>query len=107
MVTFGALFGPISGYFVGLKETICLLKTKLWVLFDPIFGHIEGTLEATLKPRGGIISIKLMVKIRKYYYYLHRKKGSQKDLFFLFFLDKIYTFPEHIYNKNYMLISPV
>ena len=92
-----------SGHFWGTFWTTRLL----WVLFDPIFGHIEGTLEATLKPRGGIISIKLMVKIRKYYYYLHRKKGSQKDLFFLFFLDKIYTFPEHIYNKNYMLISPV
>jgi hypothetical protein len=73
MGTLWVLFGPISGHFVGTKETICLQKLNCWALLNPLFGHFRGTFWITLKPRKEIISIKLMVKIRKYRRYLHRK----------------------------------
>ena len=70
--TFWTNFWVLCGH---LRDHL-LAKTKLLGTFEPLFGHTWGTFWTTLKPRGETISIKLMVKIRKYCDNLHRKTRS-------------------------------
>ena len=70
--TFWTNFWALLRYFLDHL----LAKTKLLGTFEPLFGHIQGTFWTTLRPRGEAISIKLMVKIRKYRCHLHRKTRS-------------------------------